>query len=601
MDKLPINNLGDLKKMNIDELKTLASDIRNHIIETVSKTGGHLSSNLGMVELTIALHKVFDSPKDKILFDVSHQTYTHKILTGRLIEEDNFRKINGISGFSKRSESVHDVYEAGHSSTSISAGIGFSYVRDFDDSVGEIVTVIGDASITNGLSMEALNYLATEYNRKVIIIINDNDMSVSKNVGALAEAFNKIRINRKRRFSPKILKNFFFRIKSSIKSFVYPNPNIFSALNFRYFEGIDGHDFNQLIYYLEFAKRAKQSIVLHIKTIKGKGYKFAEEDTLGLWHSVGPFDRETGKIKAANGQIVGEHLSKLLVSKTENDATIQVISPAMLMGSGLKAYEKNYPDHVLDVGIAEENAVVIAGTMADNGLTPVVFMYSTFLQRAYDEILHDVARIKAPVAFCIDRSGIVEGDGDTHQGIFDIAFLSTIPNMIITAPSCIEEACKLLEMGLSKKYGPYVVRYPKTLLLNSALKEFEFGTWDIINNLQETNIITYGNDVYGLYEELRKASLLNKVGLVNARFINPIDKNCLKEIIDKSKKIIVYEQVIKRGSLGTYIKEFLFDNKYCDDFIHYALDDTYLETGSIQELKEKYNIDYKTVIEELKK
>ena len=601
MDKLPINNLGDLKKMNEDELKSLASNIRKQIIDTVSKTGGHLSSNLGIVELTIALHKVFDSPTDKIFFDVSHQTYAHKILTGRSFDENTLRKMDGISGFSKRSESPHDAFEAGHSSTSISSALAMSYVKDLDDTVGEIIAVIGDASITNGLAMEALNYLATEYNRKVIIIINDNDMSVSKNVGALAETFNKIRINRKHRISPKILKNFFFRVKSSIKSFIYPNPNIFSALNLRYFEGIDGHDFHQLEYYLNFAKSAKQSIVLHVKTIKGKGYKFAENDETGLWHSVAPFDVETGIIKNSSGQIVGEHLSKLLNQKTYEDPKIHVITPAMVVGSGLKLYQKNHPAHLLDLGIAEENAAVVAGTMADNNLTPVVFMYSTFLQRAYDEIHHDIARIKAPVVFCIDRAGIVDGDGDTHQGIYDVAFLSSIPNMVISAPSCIEEACMLVEMGLTKKYGPFVVRYPKTLLLNSALKPFEFGTWDIICPLKEVNIITYGNDVYGLYEELVKSSLHNKVGLINARFINPMDNNVLKMILDKSEKIVVYEQVIKSASLGAKLKEYLFDNKYTKEFIHYSFEDTFLETGNTLEIKKKHKIDYTTVIEELKK
>lgn len=600
MDKLPINDLGDLKNMTNEELKLLAQDIRKHIIDTVSKTGGHLSSNLGIVELTIALHKVFDSPKDKIIFDVSHQTYTHKILTGRLINQDNFRKFEGISGFAKRSESEHDVYEAGHSSTSISAAIGMAYAKDLDDSIGEIVAVIGDASVTNGLSMEALNFLASQTDRKVIIIINDNDMSVSKNVGALAETFNRIRINRKKRVSPKILKNFFFRIKSSIKSFIYPNPNIFSALNFRYFEGIDGHDFNQLEYYLKFAKELKQSVVLHIKTTKGKGYEFAEGDKDGSWHSVLPFDVETGKVKNSTGQIVGEHLSRFLVKKAEEDKTIHVISPAMITGSGLKPFQNIFPDKILDVGIAEENAVTLAGTMADNKLTPVVFMYSTFLQRAYDEILHDVARICAPVVFCIDRSGIVADDGDTHQGIYDVGFLSSIPNVTISAPSCIEEACKLLELGLTKKYGPFVIRYPKTLLLNSSLKDFEYGTWDIVNPLQKVNIITYGNDVFGIYEELLKNNLLEKVGLVNARFINPIDKKCLQELISKSEEIIVYEQVIKSNSLGSKIKEFLFENQYKNKFKHYVIEDTYLETGKVEELKQKYKIDYNTVINNLK-
>lgn len=601
MDKLPINNLGDLKNMTEDELKDLASDIRTQIIETVSQTGGHLSSNLGVVELTIALHKVFESPKDKIIFDVSHQTYTHKILTGRLIDENNLRSLDGISGFAKKSESEHDIFEAGHSSTSISAAVGLAIAKEYDDSIGEIVAVIGDASVTNGLALEALNYLATQQNLKVIIIINDNDMSVSKNVGALAEAFNKIRVKRKRKVSPKILKNFFFRIKSSIKSFVYPNPNIFSALQFRYFEGIDGHDFNQLQYYLQFAKESKQSVILHVKTIKGKGYEFAENDLEGKWHSVSPFDVKTGIIKNSTGQVVGEHLSRFLVQKTIENELIHVISPAMLLGSGLKPYQDSFPNKVLDVGIAEENAVVIASSMASNNLYPVVFMYSTFLQRAYDEILHDIGRTNTPVVFCIDRSGIVAGDGDTHQGIYDISFLSSIPNLTITAPACIEEAIKLLDMGLTQKYGPFVIRYPKTLLLNSSLGEFEYGTWDIINPLNKINIITYGSDVYDIYELLVREQLINKVGLVNARFIKPYDEDCLKEIIKKSDKLFVYEQVIKTGSLGSSIKEFLFDHKYLGEFHHFVLNDTYLETGKVEELKKKHNIDYNKLLEELKK
>ncbi len=601
MEKLPNNLIGDLKKMSEEELKQLAILIREKIINTVSITGGHLSSNLGMVELTIALHKIFDSPKDKIIFDVSHQTYTHKILTGRPFNEKTLRQIDGISGFVKKTESVHDIFEAGHSSTSISAAIGLTYARDHNSEIGEIVCVIGDASVTNGLAVEALNFLATKPNRKVIVIINDNDMSISKNVGALAETFNKIRVKRKRRVNPKNLNNFLFRIKSSIKAFIYPNPNIFSAMQFRYFEGIDGHDFSQLEYYLNFAKNSKQSVILHIKTTKGKGYAPAENDEIGKWHSVAAFDKTTGIIKNDNGQLVGEHLARHLVSKTIENNKIYALSPAMILGAGLKPYCVDFPDNIIDVGIAEENAVVIASSMAQNGLFPVVFMYSTFLQRAYDEVIHDVARTNTPVVFCVDRSGIVPGDGDTHQGIYDVAFLSSIPSITITAPSCIEEAIKLLDMGLTKKFGPFVIRYPKNLLLNSQLNDFEYGSWNIINDIKKINIITYGNDVYGIYELLHKENLLEQVGLINARFIKPFDKIMLDKLLEASDKIIVYEQVIKSSSLGQNIKEYLFEQKYQKAYVNIALEDTYLETGNIENLKEKYHIDYKVVIEEIKK
>lgn len=598
MKYLPTFQLGELKTMDDVQLYELATEIREKIIETTSKNGGHLSSNLGVVELTIALHKVFDSPYDKIIFDVSHQIYSHKLLTGRYDDFDTLRQFQGISGFARKSESIHDAYEGGHSSTSLSAAIGMAVAKEGGANIGDIIVVIGDASITNGLAFEALNFLGANRNYKVIVIINDNDMSVSKNVGTLARTFNNIRVKRTKSVSRKtdtFVQSPFFRIKNSLKSFAY-QKNIFDAMNFKYFQGIDGHNIKELTKYLNYAKNAKQSVIIHVKTTKGKGYSYAENDTKGSWHSVGPFDIATGlsqyKTELTCGEQIVEHLMILLPS----NPSIRAITPAMTLGSGLEDLKHKFPGCFFDVGIAEESAVVMASAMAQNGLTPIVFMYATFLQRAYDQILHDVGRSNTPVVFCIDHAGIVANDGDTHQGIFDIAFLSTIPNITITMPMSTEECNGLLDMAITKEYGPFVIRYSKQLP-SFAYHSFAYGTWTEILPLQNINIITYGSDVLGLYEALESAGLSDYVGLVNARFIKPYDKNMLAKMANQSKIVIIYEQVTYEGSLGANIMPLLSN---CQ-LKHFVLHKTYLETGTIEQLKQLNEIDYVHVLSYIKK
>lgn len=611
--KIPFDRIIDLndfdksslKTMTDKELEQLAHEIRLKIIKTVSQNGGHLASNLGVVELTIALHQVFDSPFDKIIFDVSHQTYAHKILTDRSKDFSKLRTFGGLSGFAKRSESVHDAFEAGHSSTSLSAAIGMSYARSaVPNQIGEIITVIGDASITNGLSFEALNFLGANKNHKIIIIINDNEMSISKNVGAIAKAFNRIRVKRPYAFiyylTPPFLRRFYRRLKTSIKSYVY-NNQFFTALGFKYFEGIDGHNFEQLRKYLNFAKRSKESVVLHVKTIKGKGYKYAEEDNTGIWHGIGPFEISSGINKSFDvnkqsfGEIIAEYLSKLI----KDFDNIRVITPAMALGSGLQSFKWENPLHFIDVGIAEESAVIMAASMCQEGLRPIVFIYSTFLQRAYDQIIHDVARNRLPVIFCVDRSGIVDDDGDTHQGIFDLAFLRSIPYLTITMPKDASEAKGLIDLALKNDNGPFVIRYPKYQLINDTSVEakiIKYGSWEEVLPLKKQTIITYGPDVDEILIRLETEGLEKKIGLINARFIKPLDTNLLDEIINNDINIIVYEQVIKTSSLSSAILEYnpsILLQSLC-------LNETFLETGKVHQLKKAYQISYDELIKILK-
>ena len=566
--------LSDLKNMDIVELEHLAQDIRLEILNAVSQNGGHLSSNLGIVELTIALHKVFDSPKDLLLFDVSHQTYAHKILTGRSLE--NLRKFNGISGFSKYSESEHDVFEGGHSSTSIPASLGFLEAKKNNNQIGEVVSIIGDSSVTNGLAFEALNYLGAHPEQKAIIIINDNQMSISKSVGALAKSFDRIRVGGKFKLLRKITPT---PIKRMLKSFAY-QKNIFEALGIKYFEGIDGHNFKSLLKYLKYAKESTKSVVLHVKTIKGKGYKFAEEDASGYWHHVSPFNIETGMPKNSNiYKQFGEEISDYLINKIKNgNENIRIITPAMTLGSGLNLFASSCNNQFIDVGIAEETAVVMASSLALSKVRPYLFIYSTFLQRAYDEILHDVARPNLPVVFCIDRASIIDDDGDTHQGIFDVSYLSTIPNMEILAPKNALEAKFALDYVENVNH-PVAIRYAKSDLNFDFEANPDFNCWDVVKE-GKVSIVTYGNLISYVYDLIKDT----EIGLVNAKNLSIIDKN----ILNKNTKLIVYEEVVEANSLGSKLINHVYKNKVDTIIESYNLGSTYLEVGKREELIKKY-------------
>ena len=509
MNILEIKNPKFLKKLKIKDLEVLSTDIRSFIIDKVSITGGHLSSNLGVVDLTIAIHKVFDSPKDKIIFDVSHQCYTHKILTGRAKEFDNLRKLKGLSGFQKREESEYDSYEAGHSSTSLSAALGMALARDKLNKKYNVIAIIGDGSMGNGLAYEALNHIGST-KTKLIIILNDNEMSISKNVGALHNNLDKIRANYKynnaKNNTKKILNkipligNYLSKgitnVKSSFKKLYLKEGFLFEEFGIKYYGPINGHDYKEMISYLEIAKKEPNPVIIHVITEKGKGYLPAEKDNIGSWHGVGPFDKETGIIKKNNDNLVtwSEVISNHLIELTKINKDIMVITPAMAGGSKLLKYKELYPNNFLDVGIAEEHALILANGMSTQGLIPFVSIYSTFLQRGYDQVIHDIARMNTHVILGIDRCGIVGEDGETHQGIYDLTFLLPIPNLIISTPKDSIEAGNLLYTAILSK-RPFVIRYTKDKLtyLKENYKIVPIGSWETLVEGKDAVLISYGS------------------------------------------------------------------------------------------------------------
>ena len=589
-----------LKSMSVVELEALAKEIREYILNTVSQTGGHLSSNLGVVELTIALHYVFQSPHDKLIFDVGHQGYTHKILTGRAKDFPRLRQKNGLNGFFKYSESPHDVWEAGHSSTSIAAACGFLEAKASGADIGEVVAIIGDGAIQNGLALSSLNYLAGKSDHKAIVILNDNEMSISKNVGGLAKIFNNIRIKKSYRFlkrmTPRFIKHLFDWLKRGLISIAYKDRPLTIGAEYKYFGPIDGHDLKGLIKYLTFARNTNRSVFLHIKTTKGKGYSYAEADKVGIWHGVGPFDIATGNpLKESKpghcSWSIG--ISELLFQKAQQNPLIKVISSATICGSELNQFVRELPEQIIDVGISEENAVVMATAMAKEGLIPIIPIYATFLQRAYDELSHDVARTNAHVIFLVDRAGIVTADGNTHQGTFDIAFLSHLPNFIITMPKDLSQAEALFDLALITK-APFVIRYPKYNTKKITTETtITLGKWEEVLPLQAINVVTYGPVVDKFKEIITEDGIT--LGLINALFIRPLDEELLKKLAHK--KIIVYEEVIGEGSLAQAIAYHNTINKLNIDIDVYNIKYGFLEVGTVKQIKKDLGLDIRDIIE----
>lgn len=586
--------------MNIRELEELASSIRKTLIETISKTGGHLASNLGVVELTIALHYVFNSPKDLIFYDVSHQSYVHKLLTGRADDFDKLRQFGGISGFTSRNESEHDIFEAGHSSTSISAALGYLAVKENNPTIFDnAVVVIGDASVVNGLAMEAINYLGSKPNQKMIIILNDNEMGISKNVGGIARTFNKIRVRGHFKLLRKITPK---SVKMLMKSLAYKN-NFLSGLGIKYLGVIDGHNLKDLIEYLEYAKKSPNSVVIHVKTKKGKGYKFAEEDKTGVWHSIPPFDIDSGmpQVKKDESLIFGECLSSYLSKYClMYPHRVKVITPGMSYGSGLELFQNTNPSDFIDVGIAEESAVIMATAMSAANVIPIMFVYSTFLQRAYDELIHDFARNNSHGIICVDRAGIVDGDGPTHQGIYDIAYLSTIPNLKILAPYNCEQAVKMLEYALTNP-SPYVIRYPKEAISKSFSNIIKESKWEIVKESENNKyIITYGPNL----DKFLKILTNKKIGLINALWIKPYDKELLTNLLKNNVQLYFYEEVVANNSLGKQVIDYantLYQNKQITMFNIKVktLPDEYLVVGKTSQLLDKYDMNMEKYIEKV--
>ena len=601
-----IKNPSFLKKKSVFELEELSRNIRNFLIDKISITGGHLSSNLGIVDLTIAIHKVFNAPKDKIIFDVGHQSYTHKILTGRAHEFDKLRQYNGLSGFQKMSESIYDCYEAGHSSTSLSAALGYAIARDLDKKKHNVVAIIGDGSIGNGLAYEALNHIGS-LNTKLIVILNDNEMSISKNVGAIHNTLDKIRSNFKNEKIKKVpylgkkIKSGTKLIKESFKKIYMKEGYLFEEFGFTYYGPINGHDYDEMISYLEMAKKSNRPVLLHVITEKGKGYKYAESDIEGIWHGISPFDKETGIIKSKNDGLISwsEVISNHLIDIAKTNKDIVAITPAMANGSKLNKFKEIYKDRFIDVGIAEEHALVMANSMAIAGKKPFVSIYSTFLQRGYDQVFHDIARMDSNVVIGIDRAGIVGEDGETHQGLYDIAFLNHIPNMIIAAPKNSSEAKGILEFAFNSKH-PFAIRYSKQRIeYNNESLVISDYSWEEIKKGSDAVIITYGdfvNNAKIIANNLKKDKL--NIGIINARFIKPIDTSMLDKIIKAKKPIIVYEEACLIGSLGSMISSYIVNSN--TKIKCFGIKDTFVKQGKYDIIIKKLGLDVDTMTSNIK-
>lgn len=590
-DLKEIKDPSFLKTLSYKEMDVLAEDIRSEIIRATSCNGGHISSNLGVVELTIALHRIFDFKEDKLLLDVGHQCYTHKILTGRSL--DNLRKHDGISGFQKRSESIYDCFEAGHSSTSISSAYGMAVARDINKEKYNIVAVIGDGAFASGLTFEGLNNIGHDA-RKVIVILNDNDMSIAKATGGTAKFLQKIRTsvrydNAKRRYQRIMCKtrlglsiyNLTRRMKNKAKS-LFLKTNIFDSLGFVYLGPIDGHNIKAMEKALIRAKKYNKPICIHIHTKKGKGYKFAEEDVTGNWHGVGPFNIQDGCSKnilrgESWSQIYGDITFNVL---SDNPNTI-LINPAMVGGSKLEKSFDAFPSRCFDVGICEEHAITMASGVALNGMHPIVSIYSTFLQRSYDEVSQDLCRMNLNATLLIDRAGLVGEDGETHQGIFDEAMLYTIPNTVITMASNCSEANILLNESLNN-HGVFAIRYPKTSIncsKENTSTPIKFGDWLPIYKRSKKQIIVSCGPIIN---DLLMAIKDYECDLINAIYLKPIMKRNIDTLCDYQKIIIYNPYATSEGFADNLIK-LLIQNNYKGKIITMTLPTTFIKQGSIHE------------------
>ena len=586
----------DIKQMNIAELKSLADDIRKKLIEVVSKNGGHLGPNLGVVELTIAMHKVFNSPMDKFLFDVGHQSYVHKLLTGREGRFETIRKKGGLGPFTSRDESEHDHFVSGHAGNALSASLGFA----LGEPQNSILAIIGDASLMNGVSLEALNNIGGTRPKNLIVVFNDNEMSIGENVGVFSKTFRKVMntqkyVRLKQEVESAIRKvnignpiaDLISRVEKSVKGFV-SQGGYMEALGYEYLGPIDGHNIEALIDVFNVAKRMDKPVFLHIKTKKGKGYKFAETD-MEKFHGVAPFDIETGET-ITGIESYSQVFGKKLYSLAKEDSKVTAISAAMIKGTGLGDFFKEFKERAYDVGIAEEHAVIFAGGLALTGKKVFVALYSTFLQRTYDQLIHDIAIQKLPVKFIVDRAGIVGEDGKTHQGIFDIAFLLTIPNMIVIAPSSSKELEEAMDLAKDYDKGPIAIRIPRANSFDIPNKKaLEFGKWNVIKEGKGTLIIATGSMV----EEILKIE--NSLGeihptIVAAPFINPVDKEFLLSEVPKYEKIFTVEEGIIKSGFGTSVMEFLNDNDINKKVKRIGLAHKFIEHGTRDELLSEYGL-----------
>lgn len=601
-------DIQDIKSMKYSELDEFAEEIRQFLIESISKTGGHLASNLGVVELTLALHKVYNSGEDKIVWDVGHQAYVHKILTGRKDDFSTLRQYQGLSGFPKRKESPHDVFDTGHSSTSISAGLGYAMSRDILGESYEVISVIGDGAMTAGMAFEALNH-AGDKKTDFTVVLNDNEMSISENVGGLSRYLYKVRTEKVYQKVKEDMETIVGNIpgigkmmlktaekaKDSVKYFFVPGM-FFEELGFKYFGPIDGHDIESLVEAFEKAKHVKGPKLIHVVTKKGKGYAPAEQNP-ERFHGVSPFDIETGKSPSKSSKTYSDVLGETILEMGEERQNIVAITAAMPSGTGLDKFKDSFPERFFDVGIAEQHGVTLAAGMAANGLKPFFAVYSTFLQRAYDQVLHDVCIQNLPVVFGIDRAGLVGNDGETHHGSFDISYLSHIPNMTIISPKDEKEFKSMIAFGAEFE-APLAIRYGKGVCCDFVdygeypEKVIEYGVSETIVKGEEVAIIAVGRMVEVGYKVAKRLETEGRnITLVNARFIKPVDLDMVEEISKTHRAIVTIEDNSILGGFGSMVSTELLKLKYSGEVVTLGIKDEFIEHGDNEDLYRELGLD----------
>lgn len=605
-----ITSPGEVKELSNVELEVLAGEIREFLIDSVSKTGGHLASNLGVVELTISLFKSFNLEKDKIVWDVGHQSYVHKILTGRKDQFNNLRKYNGLSGFPKRCESKYDAFDTGHSSTSISAALGMARARDIKNEDNQVVAVIGDGALTGGMALEALNDVGFK-KTKMIVILNDNQMSISPNVGGLSThlnnlrmepRYNKLKSNINETLSNsnagKKLASCISRFKDSIKQFVVPSM-LFEDMGLKYIGPINGHDIETMTEVLEKAKQIDEPVIIHVVTSKGKGYELAEKNP-NKFHGVSPFDLESGEAYIPSERSYSKVFGDAMLDLAKEDERIVAITAAMPDGTGLKGFAKEFPNRFFDVGIAEAHATTLAAGLASANLKPVFAVYSTFLQRAFDQLIHDVCIQNMPVIFAIDRAGLVGEDGETHQGMFDLSYLSQVPNMTVLAPKHLNEIKVMLKWALTQN-GPVAIRYPRgTDCCNemNPLTEISYGKWERIVTGEKIAIIAVGKMLQHalLAKEILKSNGINPT-IINATFVKPLDKNMLENLVKEGYDIVTIEDNIINGGFGSYVLMKLYELGFRNKYKALGFKDKFVPQGNVDLLYKENKLDPEGIAE----
>ena len=597
-----------LKNYSNKQLEELAADIRRFLIEKLSATGGHIGPNLGVVELTLALHQLFDSPKDKLLWDVGHQAYVHKILTGRAPQFDTLRQYKGLCGFPKRTESEHDVWETGHSSTSLSGAMGMATARDLKGTNENIVAIIGDGALTGGMALEALNHIGHEQ-KHLIVVLNDNEMSIAPNVGALHSILGRLRTAGKYQKAKEDVETIIRkipafggkladtaeRLKDSLK-YLMVSGMFFEEMGFTYLGPVDGHDLDDLKHQLSYAKKTSGPVLVHVLTKKGKGYKPAEEDATGAWHGTGPYKIESGEmVKKPGPPSYPSVFANTLKRIAREDERVVAITPAMPGGSKLDLFAEEFPDRMFDVGIAEQHAATMSAGLATQGMKPVYAVYSTFLQRGYDQVVHDICRQNLNVLIAIDRAGLVGADGETHQGVFDIAFLRSLPNITILNPKDENEFQHMLYTGICYDDGPIAIRYPRGngtgVKMDASLSRLPIGKWNVLQEGTDAAILTFGTMIPVAEKALAQLKQAGySIRLINANSVKPLDEELLEALAEEELPLLTIEESVLQGGFGSAVLEFYNEKGMHVELKRMGIPDYFVEHGSVSELYQEVGL-----------